>query len=71
MAAGGPTIIDMPQVVEVAGNNNAAQILRRDLRNVTEHLARFDARLLRLADSGDALFHHFQRGTSAASPRPR
>ena len=63
MAAGGPTIIDMPQVVEVAGNNNARQILRRDLRNVTEHLARFDARLLRVADCGDALFHHLQRGT--------
>jgi RIO kinase 1 len=63
MAAGGPTIIDMPQVVEVAGNNNARQILRRDLRNLTEHLARFDARLLRVADCGDALFQHLQRGT--------
>jgi RIO kinase 1 len=63
MAAGGPTIIDMPQVVEVAGNNNARQILRRDLRNLTEHMARFDARLLRVADCGDALFHHLQRGT--------
>ena len=63
MAAGGPTIIDLPQVVEVAGNNNARQILRRDLRNLTEHLARFDARLLRVADCGDALFHHLQRGT--------
>jgi RIO kinase 1 len=63
MAASGPTIIDMPQVVEVAGNNNARQILRRDLRNVTEHLARFDARLLRVADCGDALFHHLLRGT--------
>ena len=63
MAAGGPTIIDLPQVVEVAGNNNARQILRRDLRNLTEHLARFDARLLRVADCGDALFQHLQRGT--------
>ena len=63
MAAGGPTIIDLPQVVEVAGNNNARQILRRDLRNLTEHLARFDARLLRVADCGDALFQHLQHGT--------
>jgi hypothetical protein len=37
--------------------------LRRDLRNVTEHLARFDARLLRFADCGSALFRHFVRGT--------
>ena len=63
LAAKGPTLIDMPQVVDVAGNNNARQILRRDLRNVTEHLARFDARLLRFADCGDGLFHHLQRGT--------
>jgi RIO kinase 1 len=63
MAAKGPTIIDMPQVVEVAGNNNARQILRRDLRNLTEHLARFDARLLRFADCGDGLYHHLVRGT--------
>ena len=47
----------------MAGNNNARQILRRDLRNLTEHLARFDARLLRVADCGDALFQHLQRGT--------
>ena len=63
MGARGPTIIDLPQVVEVASNNNAGQILRRDLRNVTEHLARFDARLLRFADAGHALFQHFVRGS--------
>jgi len=63
MSAEGPTLIDLPQVVEVASNTNAAHILRRDLRNVTEHLARFDARLLRFADAGHALFQHFLRGT--------
>jgi RIO kinase 1 len=63
MAATGPTLIDLPQVVDVAGNNNAGLILRRDLRNVTEHLARFDARLLRFANCGEALFRHCQRGT--------
>jgi RIO kinase 1 len=63
MAAAGPTIIDMPQVVDVSRNTNARQILGRDLRNVTEHLARFDARLLRFADCGDALFSHLLRGT--------
>ena len=63
MGARGPTIIDFPQVVDVASNNNAGQILRRDLRNVTEHLARFDARLLRFADAGQALFQHYVRGS--------
>jgi len=63
MAGKGLTVIDMPQVVDVAGNNNARSILRRDLRNVTEHLARFDARLLRYVDCGDPLFNHLVRGT--------
>jgi RIO kinase 1 len=63
MAAHGPTIIDLPQVVDVARNANAGQILRRDLRNITEHLARFDARLLRYADCGAALFGHCMHGT--------
>ena len=70
MAAKGPTIIDLPQVVDVARNNNAREILRRDLRNVTEHLARFDARLLRLADCGDALFEHLTRGNLAEVTGP-
>ena len=70
MAAAGPTIIDLPQVVDVSRNTNARQILRRDLRNVTEHLARFDARLLRFADCGDVLFRHCLAGTldSVAGP---
>jgi RIO kinase 1 len=63
MAAAGPTLIDMPQAVNVAGNNNARQILRRDLLNVTQHLARFDARLLRFADCGDTLYRHMLNGT--------
>jgi RIO kinase 1 len=63
MAGKGLTVIDMPQVVDVAGNNNARNILRRDLRNVTEHLARFDARLLRYVDCGEPLFNHLVRGT--------
>src|SRR5450432_3796125 len=63
MAAAGPTIIDLPQVVEVSKNNNARMILVRDLRNVTEHLSRFDARLLRFSNCGEALFRHLERGT--------
>ncbi len=63
IAEGGPTIIDMPQVVDASGNNQAAEILRRDLANVTEHLARFDARLLRFRDCGLVLWQHYQRGT--------
>jgi RIO kinase 1 len=63
MGVKGPTIIDLPQVVDVSGNMNAGSILRRDLRNLTEHLARFDSRLLRFTDCGGMLFQHFLRGT--------
>ena len=63
MANAGPTIIDLPQVIDAAANTNAHAILRRDLRNITEHLTRFDARLQRFADCGDALFKHYQAGT--------
>jgi RIO kinase 1 len=70
MAAAGPTIIDLPQVVDVSKNNNARQILVRDLRNVTEHLSRFDARLLRFANCGDALFRHVERGTLGSVSGP-
>ncbi len=60
---GGPTIIDLPQVVDAAGNNLAREILRRDLENVVTHLATYDARLLRYRHCGDALWRHYQMGT--------
>ena len=61
--AAGLTLIDMPQVIDPSSNNDAKELLARDLRNVTEHLARYDARLLRFRDCGYALFRHYQRGT--------
>ncbi|HEY4220974.1 MAG TPA: RIO1 family regulatory kinase/ATPase, partial [Myxococcota bacterium] len=62
IAHNGPTLIDMPQVVDASTNNSAPAILQRDLQNVTEHLARFDARLLRFRDCGSALWQHYRRG---------
>jgi RIO kinase 1 len=70
IARDGPTLIDMPQVVDAARNNSAPEILRRDLQNVTEHLARFDARLLRFRDCGAALWRHYQRGTLELATEP-
>lgn len=63
MTPAGPTLIDIPQVVDASSNNKAAEILTRDLKNITEHLARFDPRLLRFRDCGDVLWRHYQRGT--------
>jgi RIO kinase 1 len=42
----GPVIIDLPQAVNAAANNNAFAMLERDVRNVTETLGRFAPELL-------------------------
>ena len=39
--AHGPVIIDLPQAVDAAGNNNARSMLERDIRNITNYYARF------------------------------
>ncbi|WP_344798977.1 PA4780 family RIO1-like protein kinase [Litoribacillus peritrichatus] len=37
----GPVIIDLPQAVDAAGNNNAQSMLERDIRNMTLYYAQF------------------------------
>jgi RIO kinase 1 len=37
----GPVIIDLPQAVSAAGNNNAAAMLQRDAGNITTYFSRF------------------------------
>jgi RIO kinase 1 len=37
----GPVIIDLPQAVDAAANNNAASMLKRDVRNITTYFSRF------------------------------
>jgi RIO kinase 1 len=44
--AQGPVIIDLPQAVDAAGNNNAFTMLERDVKNITETLGRFAPELL-------------------------
>ena len=58
VAADGPVIIDLPQVVSAAGNNNARAMLQRDVGNVTATLGRFAPELLatRFAEEMWALF---------------
>lgn len=58
VAADGPVIIDLPQVVSAAGNNNARAMLLRDVANVTAVLGRFAPELLdtRYAEEMWALF---------------
>jgi len=46
VGAGGPVIIDLPQAVNAAGNNNAFTMLKRDVDNITVTLGRFARELL-------------------------
>jgi RIO kinase 1 len=46
VGAHGPVIIDLPQAVNAAGNNNAFAMLERDVTNITATLGRFAPELL-------------------------
>lgn len=60
--ASGPVIIDLPQAVDAAANNNAARMLERDVDNLADYFGRFAPELLtteygkeiwKLYESGD------------------
>ncbi len=57
----GPVIIDLPQVVSAAGNNNARAMLLRDVNNITATLGRFAPELL-TTRFGEEMWAHFERG---------
>jgi len=42
----GPVIIDLPQAVDAAGNNNAQSMLERDVNNITAYYGQFAPELL-------------------------
>ena len=46
LAEDGPVIIDLPQAVNAAGNNNAFAMLERDVNNIRNTLGRFAPELL-------------------------
>ena len=46
MSADGPVIIDLQQAVDAAGNNNARDMLERDVRNLSDYFGRFAPELL-------------------------
>jgi len=57
----GPVIIDLPQAVDAAGNNNARSMLERDVNNITAFYGQFAPDLL---DSGYAreIWHLYESG---------
>lgn len=44
--ANGPVVIDLPQAVDAAANNNAQRMLDRDIRNMTQYYGQFAPELL-------------------------
>ncbi|MDP1596385.1 MAG: PA4780 family RIO1-like protein kinase [Methylotenera sp.] len=46
MSADGPVIIDLPQAIDAAGNNQASSMLERDVRNLSDYFGRFAPELL-------------------------
>jgi RIO kinase 1 len=60
MAGDGPVIIDLPQAVNAAGNNQAARMLERDVNNLRDYFGRFAPELLRTQYGKEiwALYEH-------------
>lgn len=57
----GPVIIDLPQSIDAAGNNNAAGMLERDVANMTAYFGRFAPELL-TADYGKEIWKLYAAG---------
>jgi RIO kinase 1 len=61
MGSQGPVIIDLPQAVNAAGNNNALAMLRRDVKNLADTLGRFAPELL-ITDYAREMWALFEQG---------
>lgn len=57
----GPVIIDLPQAVDAAGNNNARMMLERDVANMAAYFGRFAPELLTTA-YGKQMWALYQSG---------
>lgn len=57
----GPVVIDFPQAIDAAANNNARKLLVRDVRNLQRFLGRF-APELRRKKYGEEIWSLYERG---------
>lgn len=71
VAEEGLTLIDMPQIIEASVNSEAKELLHRDLKNLTEHLAKFDPGLLKFTDCGEPMWRHYELGTLDSVREPQ
>ncbi len=61
MATDGPVIIDLPQAVDAAGNNEARPMLLRDVQNLAVYFGQFAPELL-ATDYGKEIWKLFEAG---------
>ncbi len=57
----GPVIIDLPQAVDAAANNNAARMLERDVSNLAAYFGRFAPELL-ATSYGQEIWYIYESG---------
>jgi RIO kinase 1 len=57
----GPVIIDLPQAVNAAGNNNARMMLLRDVNNMTQYFGQYAPDLL-VTHYGEEIWDLFEHG---------
>jgi RIO kinase 1 len=61
VAGDGPVIIDLPQAIDAAGNNNAGRLFARDVDNLAAYFGRFAPELLATAYAGE-IWHLYEKG---------
>ena len=57
----GPVIIDLPQAINAAGNNNAPMMFERDVNNMRDYFGRYAPELLTTA-YGKEIWSHYESG---------
>ncbi len=68
LAADGPVIIDLPQAVDAAGNNEAAAMLERDVDNLATYFGQFAPELL-TSRYGKEIWALFEAGALSVDTR--
>jgi RIO kinase 1 len=61
VAGDGPVIIDLPQAIDAAGNNNAGRLFARDVDNLAAYFGQFAPELLTTAYA-EEIWHLYEKG---------
>jgi RIO kinase 1 len=61
LADDGPVIIDLPQAIDAAGNNNAGRLFARDVDNLAAYFGQFAPELLATAYA-EEIWHLYEKG---------